>query len=378
MRGYNEKGLPVFLICFLLTVQIKKNQGFAKRFFKKGFPVKKSKKIFECSLDTSVARIYHHQSIYHENSMQQPSTNSACWEDNIDAHPALLPHHAGKRDARYCPTLQTQGALHKCVVGSPILGIPPEMMHITKPVLKHALSSVGMLRSMASAEEGNCLYTWKCLGSSLVTISKVSPTTTVIWQPENKTMFTAVSCAALGPGCPVGTSFLAQIVMDRDPLILQAASSFQHHHQLSHKESCEDDDDEGSSGCGAEGGAVGGSQYMLSQNSNAPDDELNEEDMFSWNINILIMDVISIGGTVDFTTTPCPAQERYRVLMDLEDPARGVIVSQCVRRQWAGQLDALMNYHKDEASELPHVIDCFYQLGPTNPLELRLVKVSAS
>lgn len=280
---------------------------------------------------------------------------ASCSRDNPS--PASSHHH--QLDPRYCPSMQTRAAIHRSLLLCPVLGVPSEAQELLVSASKKAVPSVGCFR-MQEQEHG-CMFTWKAKGSVLVTIVKAGPTTTIIWDHGNETCFVAAPCGALGAGCPVGTAFLAQIVMDRNQ-VDRGTSAYDQRQQLMHSLSLGDSDSAGEE----EGTTAAGPP--------APRDEGNT---YSWGPSILLMDVISMGNGKNFLVEQCPAQVRYNLLVDMEDPEKGIIVSQCMRRQWAGNLDALIEFHIEHGESLPHVIDSYMQLGTTCPLDMRFVKAGA-
>lgn len=100
----------------------------------------------------------------------------------------------------------------------------------------------------------------------------------------------------------------------------------------------------------------------------------SKDSIQDWRVNVLVFDVLCFGNQ-NFLTQPAPAAARYALLRDLEDDfSKGVFVSQSMKVQWAGKLDALRQFSKSEGSKLPHIIDCFVRLGSTNPGELAFLQ----
>lgn len=270
-----------------------------------------------------------------------PPTRSFLWDTSSRQHTTTT---VQQQDPRYCPPMQTRAGIHKTLLLSPVLGVPSDIQGLLVPASKESVSSVESFRTQQSSSSS--IFTWKARGSVLVTIIKAGPTTTIVWDQSSGTCFIAAPCGALGAGCPVGTAFLAQIVMDRNRVLSQ-------HSPRSGSADNNSDEEQGANSLAS----------VLR----------DDEDMYSWNVSILLMDVISLGRVRNFLAEPCSAHDRYKLLMEVEDPSNGIIVSQCMRRQWAGNLDALMEFHTEHGADLPHVIDCYVQLGDS-PLDMRLVR----
>ncbi len=159
------------------------------------------------------------------------------------------------------------------------------------------------------------------------------------------TAFKAHPCCSLGPGCPVGAAFLGQVVMDR----MQRTTT----------------------------------------------SSLQQDSILDWRINVLVFDILSFGHDRNFVQDPEPVAARYALLRDLEDDfskvgtgigycmqspdlfahcwfmfiwGQGVFVSQSMKVQWAGKLEALRKFKQAEGPKLPHIIDCFVRLGRQSPL----------
>ena len=167
----------------------------------------------------------------------------------------------------------------------------------------------------------------------LVTVIKTGPTTTVLWDHVSNTCFKAAPCCSLGPGCPVGSAFLGQVVMD---LV----------------------------GKSLHGDMDGGGQ------DEEPDGTKNGD----WRTNVLIFDILRHGMDRNFLVHHHTAQQRYSLLRQLgEDSVQAVFVSRYMKVQWAGRLDALVDFREREGQSLPHIIGCYVQLGRMSPCELGLM-----
>lgn len=220
-------------------------------------------------------------------------------------------NHSFAGDPRYCPTSALLRSMHRLLLLCPVLGLPHEFEQHCVRVDRTRVEDGD------DDDDRESVYTWKAVGSRIVTIMKVAPTTTVIWDQGTGTSFKAHPCCSLGPGCPVGSVFLGQVVMDR---VLPPST---------HDDSIQD-----------------------------------------WRINVLVFDILSFGHDRNFVQNPETASVRYALLRDLEDNySKGVFTSQSMKVQWAGKLDALKKFKREEGPKLPHIIDCFVRLGKGTPLE---------
>lgn len=96
----------------------------------------------------------------------------------------------------------------------------------------------------------------------------------------------------------------------------------------------------------------------------------------SWRINVLVFDVLSYGGqSFRGEGSVSSASARYALLRSLEDNfSNGVFVSENMKVQWAGRLDALRQFRDSSAAAgLPHIMECFVRLGTMDPCEMGLV-----
>ena len=307
--------------------------------------------------------------------MQHENQSNLSWEDTINTHD--LPYKQ-QPCARTCPVQQTRAAFQKCLTLSPVLGIPPEISSVLGPIRKYPCSSVQSICDSEVRGEGSPnMYTWKVRGSMQCIVFKLSPTETGIYDTSTNMCYIAAPCCSLGPGCPVGTSFLAQITIDSTPILpLQPQQQQYHHSRQSHESDLDTSLHDSGIACGQDDCSSNPAQCLLSQDSNNGI-EIGDEDSFLLSPSVLLMDVISIGHSVNFVHTPCPAKERYNALIEMADPSRGIIVSQVMQRQWVGFLDALITFHTDKGCELPHMIDCYVRLGSTSPMEMMFVKASS-
>ncbi len=84
-------------------------------------------------------------------------------------------HSSFADDPRYCPTSLLLRTMHRVLLLCPVLGLPHEF--------EQHCARVDRQRVAAEDEEDDreAIYTWKAVGSRIVTIMKVAPTTTVIW-----------------------------------------------------------------------------------------------------------------------------------------------------------------------------------------------------
>lgn len=94
-----------------------------------------------------------------------------------------------------------------------------------------------------------------------------------------------------------------------------------------------------------------------------------------WHINVLVFDIQTYGHDTNFLTHPQPAEKRYALLRSMSDdhPESCVFVSECMKVQWAGQLDALVQFHRNEGPSLSHIIDCYMRLGDDDPSHMSMV-----
>ncbi len=166
--------------------------------------------------------------------------------------------------------------------------------------------------------EGPLVYTWKAAGSRLVTLIKASHDQTIVFDHASKACFTASQAASLCSTCPEGTSLLGQVIVDR--IVPESVSA----------------------------GSVSAGDNK--------DENQNKE----WNARILIFYIISYGNDHNFADNGCKASIRYDMLMSVKEIFEPC---NCVKIQWAGQLQALMDFGTDNRESMPHIINCLIQLG---------------
>jgi hypothetical protein len=251
-------------------------------------------------------------------------------------------------DARYCPTERVFGIMQKTLLAFPVMGMKPQYARLCTPlqlnskILHGKVDQADRLDELMMDEreaqctegdmEGSLVYTWKAAGSRLVTLIKAGHDQTIVFDHASKACFTASRAASLCSTCPEGTSLLGQVIVDR--IVPESAS--------------------------------GGSVSAGGDN----DDESQDEE---WNARILIFDIISYGNEHNFADNGCKASIRYDMLMSVKQ-----IFELCngVKIQWAGQLQALMDFGADNRESMPHIIDGLIQLGIRFPNKARLVRWS--
>jgi hypothetical protein len=166
------------------------------------------------------------------------------------------------------------------------------------------------------------LFTWKVLNSRMVTIIKTSECSTAIYDHAVQRAFKATEAGSLGPGCPVGTSLLAQVIMDR---VVESRM-----------------DEEGSAAGHASAAAGDGDGAGLGAND-------AHSDVVKWVPNMLIFDIQSYGKEEVFTLQNTPSPEnahparRYALLRHISDPCLGIIQSAHMKVRFATPLSMRAN-----------------------------------
>jgi hypothetical protein len=105
------------------------------------------------------------------------------------------------------------------------------------------------------------------------------------------------------------------------------------------------------------------------ENNDTPTDEQS-----TWMVNILIFDIQSFGYERDFLQSSSSALERYQLLRVLEDPRSAAIMSSNMKVQWVGHLQALVDFDSKNRDSLPHIMECYIQLGNSSPCNIHLIR----
>jgi hypothetical protein len=213
-------------------------------------------------------------------------------------------------------------------------------MHASAGADAEATLKNAILRNLRSPDarknEASHLFTWKAKGSRVVTLFKKDYATTIIWDHASDCCFAATPCASLGPGCPTGTAFLAQVVLDRVP------------------------------------GTADGAMQTSESASRPPSSPSSSSS--AWIPNILVFDIIQLGENCNFSRGKCPATERYSALRNLNEPSKGVFTSQHIKVQWAGLLPALVHFHANSGQRLSHILEDYIRLGYEDPFDVCIVR----
>jgi hypothetical protein len=222
----------------------------------------------------------------------------------------------------------------------------------------------GLMNQSLRSEQAQSdkLYTWRGGGSRLVILFKVSKRKTMIYDPATECIFTATPAASLGPACKIGTTFLAQVIIDKievppghhpEPLICSPPTSPVATDEYRQRNPFPYDED-------------------WQASSSAAGLELQEEaPAHTYGLTILLMEPLWIENE---SMQGLPAKHRYALLRDMEGVEKQIITSTFMRVQWAGDLHALQQFVTTQEGSLPHVVDCLIQLGKTDPLDIKLLK----
>jgi hypothetical protein len=257
-----------------------------------------------------------------------------------------LPH---TRDVRYCPPERVFGIMQKTLLAFPVMGlessyerlcVPIQMdckvihgnsqqqqdgaAHMDDLMMEERHAQCSETDPKLIAEEAVSVYTWKAAASRLVTIIKTMRNQTVVYDHASRGCFVAAPMASLSTACPVGTSLLGQVVVDR--LLPERTGTTESH---------------------GEGG-----------------------DQEEWKASIVIFDILSYGKDHNFLDTPRKASLRYSMLRSVQE----IFAESCLRVQWAGNLQALMEFEAENKDNLPHIFDALIQLGVNFPNKARLVR----
>jgi hypothetical protein len=217
--------------------------------------------------------------------------------------------HAGQRlsDPRYFSRLHILKAMQDVFCLCPMNSLLPCYLDLCKGILYSSITMKHGSRVVTSAdgrefgspvppeETGfslQSLFTWGVHNSRKVTIIKTSDFTTVIYDHITQRAFKATPAGSLGPGCPTGTSLLAQVIMDKvaNTKLQARALGFD-------------------LPCPPPGG---------------DEEAYNEE----WIPNILVFDILSFGYNNVFMDHP---RERYALLQHIAADASHMIVSPYMR-----------------------------------------------
>lgn len=117
----------------------------------------------------------------------------------------------GGGDPRYASSRAVCMALHKTLLLAPVLGLGCKLGRHCVPVMEIANPVPCGCTGAAVTGEGE-LFTWKALNSIFVTIFKQSQDSTAIYVHPSDMHYIASPLGCLGPGCPVGTALLAQVI----------------------------------------------------------------------------------------------------------------------------------------------------------------------
>lgn len=283
--------------------------------------------------------------------------------EEIMSADSCIPHP--ERDRRACPSAHVMRAMHRTMLLCPVIGIPPAMEAMVDRVTANVegrecrrelpLTAPSPLQAAEGADgKGSSVYTWKVQGSRLVIIFKSGPTTTIMWDHKTRTAFKASPCASLGPGCPTGSAFLAQVVMDRIEVPIPQKDE----------------------------GETQGEKEDAEENEEA-------DKGFGWKLNILVFDILSIADTVYFESESLAllgfqcvkrsAQERYMLLRAVHDGISypRTITSDCIHVQWAGDIEGLVQFEAMQGESISHIIQLYLRLGDTDPCAFSLFYPSA-
>lgn len=162
------------------------------------------------------------------------------------------------------------------------------------------------------------LYTWKGLNSVFVTLLKHTQDSTAIYVHPSDMHYHATQLGSLGPGCPVGTTLLAQVVLDRR----------------------------------RGGGSSSSSSYC-------------------WDVCVLIFDAMQIGQE-DFVQQQMQPEERYARLRELCTGKSNVLTSPAMKLQWAGEYAALHSFCSGPGSQanIDHIPDGYFQYTWKHPCKI--------
>jgi hypothetical protein len=205
-------------------------------------------------------------------------------------------------------------AVHRTLLLSPILGLGCKLGRHCVPVMEIACPA----RTSEDIDPQNesSLYTWKALNSIFITIFKHSEDSTVIYVHPSDMHYNAAPLGCLGASCPVGTTLLAQVVLDYTR------------------------------------------QKGVEQ---------------QWTPSVLIFDAIQIGRD-DFVQMHLAPVERYRRLLELcgSNYPNSVISSPIMSVQWAGQYSALKKFCIGPESEknLQHITENVFQFTRDHPCKI--------
>lgn len=286
-------------------------------------------------------------------------------------------------DPRFCCSSRVLQIMHRTFLLYPVREIPPALLHVCSPIKRRCVvfhededgGSTSSNRLDAKAVAAGipptvyeARFTWKAKSSRLVTLIKRDPTTTLIWDHASDTCFAAAPCVALGPGCPVGTALLGQVVMDlvQNGVPPQGPASA------------------ATATCAA--APVSLSSTMKSTTAACTRDKSKESDhpapqqasSSEWIPNILVFDVIQLGDACNFSRAGCPAMQRYSVLLNLNHPSKGIFTSQHLKVQWAGELHSLIDFDTANRAAMPHIIEDYIRLGDQDPFEILFLQKDSS
>lgn len=303
-----------------------------------------------------------------------------------------MDHHAAA-DRRYCCPSSVLEIMHRTFLLFPVREIPAALSHVCVPVRRScvvvdaqtraALSSTPsrdeaskILSTMMPPTAYEARFTWKGKSSRLVTLLKRDHATTVIWDHASDTCFAAAPCVSLGPGCPVGTALLGQVVLD---VVVSAAPAGAP--AASAESSSSPPPPLLASSISSGSGSGSFDTPPPPSSSSAPGTpstpaHQQQQQTNQWIPNILVFDIIQLGDACNFSRARCPAMERYSVLLNLNHPSKGVFTSQHLKVQWAGKLHSLMDFDAAHRDTMPHIIDDYIRLGDEDPFEILFLQNS--
>lgn len=210
------------------------------------------------------------------------------------------------QEERRVPKKAVCMAVHRSLLLAPLMGLENRLG-------RHCVQVMHIPSMLQVPDHQERMFTWKPYNSLFVTLIKHTETSTAIYLHDSDMHFTATEAASLGPGCPVNTVLLGQVVLDAE-----AQQSFR--------------------------------------------------------VMILLFDALQIGSH-DFVALKMSAGDRYRNLRALCDNNPDVIVSHSTMMvQWAGpSMNVVKDFsmgqeaHKNLPNHVAEAIICF---GDDHPCKL--------
>lgn len=259
--------------------------------------------------------------------------------------------------------------MHRTFLLFPVREIPAALSHVCVPIRRSLCCCMeeggaaatqtttidALLLSAMPATAYEPRFTWKARSSRLVTLLKRDHATTVIWDHASDTGFAAAPCVSLGPGCPVGTALLGQVVLD---MVVSSSSS----------------SSESASASPVASSRGSGGTNSSSSFDTPPAAQQHGSHQQQWIPSILVFDIIQLGDACNFSRARCPAMERYSVLLNLNHPSKGIFTSQHLKVQWAGKLHALVEFDAAHRDTMPHIMEDYIRLGDEDPLEILFLR----